>query len=69
MSDNKTVRVQVKKVYGQWVYYPVCENARAFARIAGTTTLTRSTMVDVCKLGFGVYLDQERSPVHDLVEC
>ena len=59
-EDDNTVRVQVKKVYGQWVYYPMCENARTFARIAGTSTLTPSTMTDVNKLGFRVYVDQEK---------
>lgn len=50
--------VAIKNVYGKETIYPVCEKAKTFAEIAGTTTLTAQTMRQIEKLGFRVLVQQ-----------
>lgn len=54
-TDTITVRAQEN--YGARVFYPVCEQAQLFARIAGTKTLTGSTMSLVKALGYRIYCE------------
>jgi hypothetical protein len=44
--------VRAREVYGVRTYYPTDETARAFARIAGTKTLTPATIREAQKLGY-----------------
>lgn len=53
-----SVKVEIKDVYGTRTVYPVCENARSFAAIAGTKTLTKETIRHIKDLGFAVVLAQ-----------
>ena len=50
----KTVTVTVRRVYGMPVIYPADANARSFADIAGTKTLTRQTVRHIKNLGFEI---------------
>ena len=45
------VTIQVKNVYGEDKVYPVCSNAKLFAEIAGTKTLTVDTLQRMKWLG------------------
>lgn len=54
--DAKILTVAVKNVYGNELIYPVCEDAKAFARIAGSTTLTRPVIEEVKKLGYTFHI-------------
>jgi len=44
--------VKIDNNYGKKVVYPVCEQSRIFAMIAGTTTLTLDTLRLINKLGY-----------------
>ena len=55
------IQVRIKSVYGTDKVYPVCGKARAFARIAGTTTLTDHTVIMVKALGYTVEVTPIRS--------
>jgi hypothetical protein len=46
--------VEIKTVYGNETIYPKCEQAKGFASIAGTKTLTRSVISTVKKMGYAV---------------
>jgi len=46
--------VRARDVYGVKTYYPADDAARAFARIAGTKTLTLATIREAQKLGYHV---------------
>jgi len=46
--------VRARDVYGVKTYYPADDTARAFARIAGTKTLTLATIREAQKLGYHV---------------
>ena len=46
--------VRARDVYGVKTYYPADDTARAFARIAGTKTLTLATIREAQKLGYHI---------------
>lgn len=48
------IEVIIEPQYGKWVYYPMCEKAKAFAAIAGTKTLTEPTLAQIKKLGYEI---------------
>lgn len=48
------ILVQVREVYGVRKVYPLCAKAKAFARIAGTTTLTHAALIQIEALGFTI---------------
>jgi len=50
----RQILVNIVPQYGKWVYYPVCDSAKAFAAIAGTRTLTEPTLVQIRRLGYEV---------------
>lgn len=52
--NNQEVHIQVKNVYGNELIYPVCENARTFAAIANTKTLSVRDINMIRKLGYVV---------------
>lgn len=53
-NQSKTIEVIIEPQYGKWVYYPVCADAKAFAAIAGTKTLTDATLTQITKLGYEI---------------
>jgi len=48
--------ITIREVYGVPKAYPVCEQAKLFARIAGTATLTSQVLALVARLGYEVEL-------------
>ena len=53
-----SITVQVKNVYGNELIYPVCEQARLFADIAGTKTLSRTVVSQIKRLGYTIQVEQ-----------
>jgi hypothetical protein len=53
------IKVLIENVYGTRRIYPACENAKAFADIAGTTTLTPAVIAHIKKLGYTVEVIQQ----------
>jgi len=51
---SQEITVEKRDVYGQTKYYPKCDNARLFAAIAGTKTLTEPTIISTVALGYKV---------------
>lgn len=48
------ITVKVRNNYGKRVIYPVCQSARSFADIAGTSTLTIQAIELIKQLGYEV---------------
>jgi len=48
-----------KSNYGTQAFYPVCDNAKLFAEIAGTTTLTPRTLRSVKALGINIIINSQ----------
>lgn len=54
LNSQQVCNILVKQVYGHTTFYPMCENAELFSRIAGTTTLTRKTLAYIKQLGYEI---------------
>lgn len=54
VTTTKEIHVSQKHVYGKLMIYPVCEQAKLFARIANSTTLTSATLTLINKLGYKI---------------
>jgi len=48
------IEIETRNAYGNTNIYPVCDKAITFAAIAGTKTLTRSTMIFIERLGYKI---------------
>jgi hypothetical protein len=44
--------IRAKDVYGERKYYPVCETAKLFAKIANTKTLTVAVLGTIKAMGY-----------------
>jgi hypothetical protein len=47
------ITIQLRSVYGRTKAYPLCDKAKAFASIAGTSVLTRNALRNINALGYG----------------
>lgn len=55
LGPNETfITIEIKDVYGKPTVYPVGKDATAFASIAGTKTLTQTTLILVLSLGYSI---------------
>jgi|TARA_E500000331_G_scaffold347203_1_gene387083 hypothetical protein len=50
----KTIKVQLRNVYGNELIYPMCQDAQRFARLTQTKTLHRDDIATIKSLGFTV---------------
>jgi hypothetical protein len=48
------IEILVKTVYGNGLYYPQCENAKTFAKLSKTQTLSFAQLKMIIDLGFSV---------------
>jgi hypothetical protein len=48
------ITIESKRVYGQLLHYPLCDTAKAFARIANTKTLTLHDLREIRGMGYEV---------------
>jgi hypothetical protein len=58
-SMTNSIEVEVKDVYGVTKYYPHCRDAKVFASLAGTTTLTEKSIRRIMELGYKVKTIQQ----------
>lgn len=61
MAMNATVEIEVRNVYGTPTIYPVNEQAKLLARIAGTKTLTHATLALAEQMGFAIVTAKPQS--------
>lgn len=54
MEVITTVFVEVKNVYGVQAVYPVCDQAKFFAALAGTKTLTAPAIKLIRQAGYSI---------------
>ena len=54
-----TITIKFKDVYGNRLVYPVCANARHFANIAGTKTLSTPVLKTIEAMGYDIQIEQE----------
>ena len=53
-TDELTITIEAREVYGHTKYYPLCDKAKTFAAIANTTTLTEHAIKRIKALGYTV---------------
>jgi hypothetical protein len=54
----KTIKVEIKNVYGTERIYPICENAKSFAMLTNTKTFNRAIIAIIKKIGIVVEIKQ-----------
>jgi hypothetical protein len=57
--DSKQITVEIKTVYGNELIYPICDQAKLFAELAGTKTLTLRQISLIKQLGYTVTARQK----------
>ena len=62
------ITVEVRSVYGRDTIYPVDAAAKAFADIAGTTTLTVPVLKQIIGLGYEVRYQLPRNHLFHLAD-
>ncbi len=55
------ITIQAKNVYGNEVFYPVCEQAMRLAHLANTKTLTRDALNLIKSMGFAIQVQQPQA--------
>ena len=53
------ITVRIKNVYGEDKVYPVCDAAKTFAELAGTTTLTARAVSLIKQLGYTINVEAQ----------
>ena len=48
------IKVEIRSIYGRDTVYPACPDARRFADIAGTKTLSNDTLRLISQLGYEI---------------
>lgn len=59
MNTSKEITVQIKNRYGNDLIYPVCDNAKIFAKMLGQNTLTSTNIAAIRALGYVVKTHSE----------
>ena len=54
----KTIKVEIKNVYGTERIYPICENAKRFAMLTNTKTFNRAIIAIIKQIGIVVEIKQ-----------
>ena len=53
-TTTPQIKVKIKNNYGVDIVYPICQKAKLFAQIAGTTTLPLRVLTDIMFLGYEI---------------
>lgn len=67
-SMNLEIQILVRDVYGKRKFYPLCDKAKVFASIAGTTTLTEETLAKIDDLGYTIMVVHQQIKIQDIVK-
>jgi hypothetical protein len=51
---NARIEIEVRNVYGVPTIYPVNDQAKLLAKLAGTKTLTNASLALVAQMGFSI---------------
>jgi len=56
------ITIRLREVYGRILVYPVCNNAKRFAKLTGTDTLTRDALTTIADLGVNFTVSEGSAP-------
>jgi proline racemase len=60
--EKLTIIIQVDKAYGGYLFYPVCDKAKTFAKLAKTKTLSYDAIKHIKELGYEVVSKDIKNP-------
>lgn len=52
------ITIKIEKNYGIETAYPVCDQSKLLAKLAGTKTLTRHALDTIAALGYEIQIEQ-----------
>ena len=52
--EKLTITIQIDKAYGGFLFYPICDKAKTFAKLAKTKTLSYDAIKHIKELGYEV---------------
>jgi hypothetical protein len=61
--EKLTITVQIDKAYGGFLFYPICEKAKTFAKLTKTKTLSYDAIKHIKELGYEVVSKGMNYPV------
>jgi len=61
-----TIRVELRQQFGKTLAYPICENARGFAQVAGRKTLSAAVLSAARMFGYQVITSQKTLKMEDV---
>ena len=61
--EKLTITIQVDKAYGGFLFYPICEKAKTFAKLTKTKTLSYDAIKHIKELGYEVVSKGMNYPV------
>ena len=54
------IQIEIKNIYGENKFYPICEKSKIFADLLEQKTLTKRDLEKIKKLGFQITLVQQK---------
>jgi hypothetical protein len=61
--EKLTITIQIDKAYGGFLFYPICEKAKTFAKLTKTKTLSYDAIKHIKELGYEVVSQGMNYPV------
>jgi proline racemase len=61
--EKLTITIQVDKAYGGFLFYPICEKAKTFAKLTKTKTLSYDAIKHIKELSYEVVSKDMSYPV------
>ena len=61
--EKLTINIQVDKAYGGFLFYPICDKAKTFAKLTKTKTLSYDAIKHIKELGYEVVSKGMNYPV------
>jgi hypothetical protein len=61
--EKLTITIQVDKAYGGFLFYPICEKAKTFAKLTKTKTLSYDAIKHIKELGYEIVSKGMNYPV------
>lgn len=58
MTNDLKILIEVKNHYGNELYYPACDIAKAFAKLAGCKTLTPQALKIIKAMKYEIKINQ-----------
>ena len=52
--EKLTITIQIDKAYGGFLFYPICDKAKTFAKLTKTKTLSYDAIKHIKELGYEV---------------